>query len=99
MVKPQISARVPYFFAHKDLTISLETKSTLRVDDVLKVQDSLIPRFRKIFREQQHKDLAVIVAGELILPNAAKLARELGYILLKPGKQGIIADASCYRAA
>ena len=77
----------------------LETKSTLRVDDVLKVQNALIPRFRKSFREQQHKDLAVIVAGELILPNAAKLARELGYILLKPGKQGIVADASCYRAA
>ena len=77
----------------------LETKSTLRVDDVLKVQNALIPRFRKSFREQQHKDLAVIVAGELILPNAADLARELGYILLKPGKQGIIADASCYRAA
>ena len=77
----------------------LETKLTLRVDDVLKVQNALIPRFRKSFREQQHKDLAVIVAGELILPNAAKLARELGYILLKPGKQGIIADASCYRAA
>ena len=52
---------------------------------VLKVQNTLIPRFRKSFREQQHKDLAVIVAGELIQPNAAK--------------QGIIADASCYRAA
>ncbi len=77
----------------------LETKLTLRVDDVLKVQNALIPRFRKSFREQQHKDLAVIVAGELILPNAAKLARELGYILLKPSKQGVIADASCYRAA
>ena len=36
----------------------LETKSTLRVDDVLKVQNALIPRFRKSFREQQHKDLA-----------------------------------------
>ena len=35
----------------------LETKSTLRVDDVLKVQNLLIPRFRKSFREQQHKDL------------------------------------------
>ena len=78
----------------------LETKLTLRVDDVLKVQNALIPRFRKSFREQQHKDLAVIVAGELILPNAVKLARELGYILLKPaGKQGILADASCYRPA
>ena len=77
----------------------LETKSTLRVDDVLKVHNALIPRFHKSFRDQQHKDLAVIVAGELILPNAADLARELGYILLKPGKQGIIADASCYRAA
>ena len=77
----------------------LETKLTLRVDDVLKVQNALIPRFRKSFREQQHKDLAVIVAGELILPNAAKLARELGYILLKPNNQGISIDASCYRAA
>ena len=77
----------------------LETKLTLRVDDVLKVQNALIPRFRKSFREQQRKDLAVIVAGELILPNAAKLACELGYILLKPNNQGISVDASCYRAA
>ena len=67
----------------------LQTKLTLRVDDVLKVQNTLIPRFRKSFREQQHKDLAVIVAGELILPNAAKLAREPGYILLKPNHQCI----------
>ena len=65
----------------------LETKSTLRVDDVFKVQNALIPRFRKSFREQQHKDLAVIVAGELILPNAADLARELGYILLNPASK------------
>ena len=77
----------------------LEVKSTLHVNDVKRVRDKLIRRFRDYYVEYQDRELAVIVAGELINPDAADLARELGYILLKPNHQGISVDASCYRAA
>ena len=77
----------------------LEIKSTLHVNDVKRVRDKLIRRFRDYYVEYQDRKLAVIVAGELINPDAAELARELGYILLKPSHQGISVDASCYRAA
>ena len=76
----------------------LEVKSTLHVKDVERVRDKRIHRFRDYYPEHQDKKLAVIVAGKLINPDAAELARELGYILLKPSHQGISVDASCYRA-
>ena len=77
----------------------LEVKSTLHVNDVEKIRDKLIRRFRDYYPEYQAKQLAVIVAGELINPDAAELAHELGYIVLKPKNQGIDVDASCYRSA
>ena len=77
----------------------LEVKSTLHVNDVAKVREHLIPRFRKHYPEYQDKQLVVVVAGELINPDAASLAHELGYILIKPNNQGISIDHSCYRAA
>ena len=77
----------------------LEIKSTLHLNDVVKVRDSLIPRFRKFYSEYQDKDLAVMVAGELINPDAAKLAHELGFIVLSPNNQELKVDDSCYRAA
>ena len=77
----------------------LEVKSTLHRNDVLKVKDSLIPRFRKFYPEYQKKELAVMVAGELINPDAAELAHELGYIVLKPNNQGLSVDTSGYKAA
>ena len=77
----------------------LEIKSTLHLKDVERVRDKRIGRFREFYTEHQDKELAVIVAGKLINPDAAELARELGYILLKPSHQGISVDASCYRAA
>ena len=77
----------------------LEVKSTLHVNDVAKVREHLIPRFRRHYPEYQDKQLVVVVAGELINPDAAGLAHELGYILLKPNNQGISIDHSCYRAA
>ena len=77
----------------------LEVKSTLHVNDVEKVRDKLISRFRDYYPEYQDKQLAVLMAGELINPDAAELARELGYIVLKPNNQGVNVDASCYRAA
>ena len=76
----------------------LEVKSTLHVNHVKRVRDKLIRRFRDYYVEYRDRKLAVIVAGELINPDAAELARELGYILLKPNNQGISVDASCYRA-
>ena len=76
----------------------LEVKSTLHRNDVLKVKESLIPRFRRFYREYQEKKLAVIVAGELINPDAATLAHELGYIVLKPNNQGLSVDVSGYKA-
>ena len=77
----------------------LEIKSTLHVKDVERVRDKRIDRFREFYTEHSNKELAVIVAGKLINPDAAELARELGYILLKPNHQGISVDASCYRSA
>ena len=77
----------------------LEVKSTLHVNDVEKVRDKLIRRFRDYYPEYRDKQLAVLMAGELINPDAAELARKLGYIVLKPSNQGVNVDASCYRAA
>ena len=77
----------------------LEIKSTLHIKDVERVRDKRIARFREFYTEHSDKKLAVIVAGKLINPDAADLARELGYIILKPNHQGISVDASCYRAA
>ena len=77
----------------------LEVKSTLHLKDVERVRDKRIERFRDYYPEHRDKKLAVIVAGKLINPDAAELARELGYIILKPNNQGISVDASCYRAA
>ena len=76
----------------------LEVKSTLHINDVVKVRDELIGKFRDYYPEYRDKELAVIVAGELINSDAAELAHELGYILLQPNNQGISVDASCYRA-
>ena len=77
----------------------LEVKSTLHLKDVERVRDKRIERFRDYYPEHRDKKLAVIVAGKLINPDAAELARELGYIILKPNNQGISVDASCYRSA
>ena len=76
----------------------LEVKSTLHFKDVERVRDKRVDRFREFYTEHSDKKLAVILAGKLINPDAAELARELGYILLKPSHQGISVDASCYRA-
>ena len=76
----------------------LEIKSTLHIKDVERVRDKRIQRFREFYAEHSNKNLAVILAGKLINPDAADLARELGYILLKPNNQVISVDASCYRA-
>ena len=76
----------------------LEIKTTLHFKDVERVRDKRIGRFREFYTEHSDKKLAVILAGKLINPDAADLARELGYILLKPNHQGISVDASCYRA-
>ena len=76
----------------------LEVKSTLHRNDVNKVKDSLIPRFRELYPEYQDKQLAVLVAGKLINPDANDLAREMGFIVLSPNNQDLSVDDSCYRA-
>ena len=76
----------------------LEVKSTLHRNDVNKVKNSLIPRFRELYPEYQDKQLAVLVAGELINPDANDLAREMGFIVLSPNNQDLSVDDSCYRA-
>ena len=76
----------------------LEVKSTLHRNDVNKVKDLLIPRFRELYPEYQDKQLAVLVAGELINPDANDLAREMGFIVLSPNNQDLSVDDSCYRA-
>ena len=76
----------------------VEIKSTLHVNDVRKIGDSLIPRFRKLYPEHQDKQLAVIVAGESVNQDALKLARESGFIILQPDHEAISVDASHYQA-
>ena len=76
----------------------VEIKSTLHVNDVRKIGDSLIPRFRKLYPEHQDKQLAVIVAGESVNRDALKLARESGFIILQPDHEAISVDASHYQA-
>ena len=76
----------------------LEVKSTLHRNDVNKVKNSLIPKFRELYPEYRDKQLAILVAGELINPDANDLAREMGFIVLSPNNQDLSVDDSCYRA-
>ena len=76
----------------------LEVKSTLHRNDVNKVKNSLIPKFRELYPEYRDKQLAILVAGELINPDANDLAREMGFIVLSLNNQDLSVDDSCYRA-
>ena len=60
----------------------LEVKKRLHLNDVEKVRDNLIGRFRKLYPEHQHKRLMVLVAGDNINDDAAAAALEAGFIVL-----------------
>ena len=60
----------------------LEVKKRLHLNDVEKVRDNLIGRFRKLYPEHQHKRLMVLVAGENINKDAAAAALEAGFVVL-----------------
>ena len=60
----------------------LEVKKRLHLNDVEKVRDNLIGRFRKLYPEHQNKRLMVLVAGDNINDDAAAAALAAGFIVL-----------------
>ena len=60
----------------------LEVKKRLHLNDVEKVRDNLIGRFRKLYPEHQGKRLMVLVAGDNINSDAAAAALAAGFIVL-----------------
>ena len=60
----------------------MEVKKKLHLNDVVKVRDKLIGRFRDLFPEYQAKRLLVLVAGESINADAENEALEAGFVVL-----------------
>ena len=60
----------------------MEVKKKLHLNDVVKVRDNLIGRFRHLFPEHQAKRLLVLVAGESINADAKDQALEAGFVVL-----------------
>ena len=60
----------------------MEVKKKLHLNDVDKVHDKLIGRFRELFPEHRAKRLLVLVAGETVNSDAAAQALENGFIVL-----------------
>ena len=60
----------------------MEVKKKLHLNDVVKVRDNLIDRFRYLFPEHQTKRLLVLVAGESINADAKDQALEAGFVVL-----------------
>ena len=60
----------------------MEVKKKLHLNDVVKVRDNLIDRFRHLFPEYQTKRLLVLVAGESINADAKDQALEAGFVVL-----------------
>ena len=65
-----------------DSVAIMEVKKKLHLNDVDKVHDKLIGRFRELFPEHQAKRLLVLVAGETVNSDAAAKALENGFIVL-----------------
>ena len=65
-----------------DSVAIMEVKKKLHLNDVDKVQDKLIGRFRELFPEHRAKRLLVLVAGESINADAAAKALEAGFVVL-----------------
>ena len=65
-----------------DSVAIMEVKKKLHLNDVVKVRDNLIGRFRDLFPEHQAKRLPVLVAGESINANAEAQALEAGFVVL-----------------
>ena len=65
-----------------DSVALMEVKKKLHLNDVVKVRDNLIGRFRDLFPEHQAKRLLVLVAGESINADAETKALESGFVVL-----------------
>ncbi len=65
-----------------DSVAIMEVKKKLHLNDVVKVRDNLIGRFRYLFPEYQAKRLLVLVAGESINADAEAQALEAGFVVL-----------------
>ena len=65
-----------------DSVALMEVKKKLHVNDVLKVRDKLINRFRELFPEHRGKRLLVLVAGESVNSDATTAALDAGFVVL-----------------
>ena len=65
-----------------DSVAIMEVKKKLHLNDVVKVRDNLIGRFRYLFPEHQAKRLLALVAGESINADAKDQALEAGFVVL-----------------
>ncbi len=65
-----------------DSVALMEVKKKLHVNDVLKVRDKLINRFRELFPEHRDKRLLVLVAGESVNYDATIAALDAGFVIL-----------------
>ena len=65
-----------------DSVALMEVKKKLHVNDVLKVRDKLINRFRELFPEHRDKRLLVLVAGESVNSDATTAALDAGFVVL-----------------
>ena len=65
-----------------DSVAIMEVKKKLHLNDVDKVHDKLIGRFRELFPEHRAKRLLVLVAGEIVNADAATKALEAGFVVL-----------------
>ena len=77
----------------------LEVKKKLHLNDVHKVRDSLISRFKELFPEHASKRLLMLVAGEEINEDASLEAIGNGFIVLSftaRGLQTISGDVKFY---
>ena len=69
-------------FVNNNCVAILRIKQKLHLDDVIKVRDNLIARFRQLCPEHRDKRLMVIVAGEKINDDAVATALEAGFWVL-----------------
>ena len=81
-----------------DSVAIMEVKKKLHLNDVDKVHDKLIGRFRELFPEHRAKRLLVLVAGEIVNADAATKALEAGFVVLsfKARKLQMQADKARY---
>ena len=75
-------------------TAILEVKKFLHVNDVHKVFNKTLPRFRRLFPEHSDKNLLIMVGGASANQDAVKAAQDYGFVVLLQEGQNISIDTS-----